>query len=337
MQDLVELPEEVRQRHDVRAGDDAGRRAEGRAAAEVGGGSRRATAPPRRRHGGGRTPCSRVLRVLVQPSSFYISGHGFGHASRQVEIINAFARAAARTSASSSDRTAARWLLERTIARARSSSTRGRLDTGVVQIDSLRLDAARRSPRRATFYATLDARADAEAALLRAQRRRPRRSPTPRRSAAPPRRAPASRRSSSSNFTWDWIYAGVPREHLHARAGADPDDPGGLPRAPTRAWRLPMHGGFETFARPSTDVPFVARHSRRTRRPRRARASACRRQARWCCPRSAATASTGAAICDARRSAGRGWRGRARAATQAAIYDAGLQLRGSRRAPWTSS
>jgi L-arabinokinase len=43
-------------------------------------------------------------------------------------------------------------------------------------------------------------------------------------------------------------------------------------RLATAAWRLPVHGGFATFA-PSqiTDVPFVARHSSRSREETRAR------------------------------------------------------------------
>ena len=46
--------------------------------------------------------------------AFYISGHGFGHASRQIEVINAFGvlrpdvRIVVRTSASA-------WLFERTV------------------------------------------------------------------------------------------------------------------------------------------------------------------------------------------------------------------------------
>jgi L-arabinokinase len=62
-----------------------------------------------------------------------------------------------------------------------------------------------------------------------------------------------------ANFTWDWIYA--------AYEGAAPgvaelveviEQTYGFAEA---AWRLPMHGGFESFER-IVDVPFVARHSR---------------------------------------------------------------------------
>jgi L-arabinokinase len=75
-----------------------------------------------------------------------------------------------------------------------------------------------------------------------------------------------------SNFTWDWIYAEY-AEHLHLAPDVIPT----IQRAYTRAneaWRLPMHGGFETFSaawladapsRRLIDVPFVARHARHDR------------------------------------------------------------------------
>src|SRR5215213_6671084 len=94
--------------------------------------------------------------------AFYISGHGFGHASRQVEIINALGRR--QPGLSIVLRTAvARWLLDRTIAVPFVLDDRP-CDTGVVQIDSLHLDPAATIARADAFYRTLDARADAEAA-----------------------------------------------------------------------------------------------------------------------------------------------------------------------------
>ena len=62
-----------------------------------------------------------------------------------------------------------------------------------------------------------------------------------------------------TNFTWDWIYEGYPAELAAA--------PELLPtfRAAYRqahaAWRLPMHGGFATFAT-IVELPFIARHAR---------------------------------------------------------------------------
>jgi hypothetical protein len=69
---------------------------------------------------------------------FYISGHGFGHASRQIEIINALRtirpnlRIVIRTSAPHR-------LFDLAVTQPFSFS-HGAPDTGVVQIDSLRVD-----------------------------------------------------------------------------------------------------------------------------------------------------------------------------------------------------
>jgi L-arabinokinase len=192
-----------------------------------------------------------------------------------VEIINALAvrcpgvRVFVRSSA-------ARWLLERTIATPFELDDRP-CDTGVVQIDSLHLDPAATIAQAAAFYRTLDARAADEAALLQS------------RGVdfvvcdAPPLAFRAAARAGVpsvvvANFTWDWIYEEY-AEHLA-------DAPELLPairaayREASAAWRLPLHGGFETFGDaagdggrnpPLVDVPLVARHSTHARDVTRAR------------------------------------------------------------------
>jgi hypothetical protein len=195
----------------------------------------------------------------LQAVAFYISGHGFGHASRQIEIINALARA--RPDAQIVVRTsAARWLFERT-AMPPLVVLPGECDTGVVQIDSLRLDEATTIARAAAFHETLDRRARDEAALLHQHGVRFVVADAP---ALGPAAAAAAGLPSVvvSNFTWDWIY--------EAYADALRDAPRLLPairgayRQAGAAWRLPMHGGFATFDS-IVDVPFVARHARRGR------------------------------------------------------------------------
>ena len=193
--------------------------------------------------------------------AFYISGHGFGHASRQIEIINALG--ALRPDITIVVRSsAARWLFDRTV-RVPIVFVPGECDTGVVQIDSLRLDEAATIARAAEFYATLDARVRSEIELLTNERVRFVVSD------APPMACAAAAAASIpsvvvSNFTWDWIYEGY-----GAALEAAPDL---LPavRAAYRhagaAWRLPMHGGFATFDT-IDDVPFVARHARYDRDP----------------------------------------------------------------------
>jgi hypothetical protein len=186
---------------------------------------------------------------------FYISGHGFGHASRQIEVINALGALApsiaivARTSAP-------RWLFDRT-ARVPLTLLPGECDTGVTQIDSLRLDARNTIRRAAEFHRTLADRAREEAVLLRAHDAR-----LVVADAAPLGCAAAAEAGISSvvvtNFTWDWIYEAYEDELA--------DAPDLLPairdayRHASAAWRLPMHGGFATFDT-IVDVPFIARHA----------------------------------------------------------------------------
>ena len=207
--------------------------------------------------------------------AFYISGHGFGHASRQIEIVNALGRR--RPDVAIVLRTAvAPWLIERTVAVPFEVDNRP-CDTGIVQIDALRLDAAATIAQADAFYATLDARAEDEAAWLRARGVRLVVAD------APPLGCAAAARAGVpsvvvSNFTWDWIYAEY-GEHLDSAPALIPTIQAAY-RLADAAWRLPMHGGFETFTasgpaatQPRTliDVPFVARHATHSPAETRAR------------------------------------------------------------------
>src|SRR5690349_21229035 len=93
--------------------------------------------------------------------AFYVSGHGFGHASRQVEIINTVARRAP-DAAFLIRSTTAPWLLERTLTVPFSLDPQP-VDTGVAQMDGLHLDPVATVEHAKRFYADFDARADAEA------------------------------------------------------------------------------------------------------------------------------------------------------------------------------
>jgi len=190
---------------------------------------------------------------------FHISGHGYGHASRQVEIINAVARRMpdARISIRSS---VPRVLFDRTLNSPFEYDDRP-CDTGVVQIDSLRLDEAATIRHASDFYRTFDARAREEAAWLESKGARFVVSD------APPLGCAAAALAGItsvviSNFTWDWIYAGYTEQLASA-----PDLVPTIQRAYRRAnaaWRLPMHGGFDTFSQ-ITELPFVARHAKHGR------------------------------------------------------------------------
>ena len=195
---------------------------------------------------------------------FYISGHGFGHAVRQITIINALGdlapdvRMIVRT-------TAPPWLFERTV-RHPIDLLPGETDTGVVQFDSLRPDEPETVIRARAFqkrFADLVAR---EVALLRSHR-----------AAlvvadAPPLACAAADDAGvpavvCANFTWDWIYRDYRAQpgvtELVAAIGED------YARA-SAAWRMPVHGGFETIKN-VLDIPLVARRGRALRDRRSAR------------------------------------------------------------------
>jgi len=191
---------------------------------------------------------------------WYISGHGFGHASRDVEIINVIrrrqpdCRVVLRTEV-------APWLLQEAAA-APIEIQRAAVDTGMAQSDSLTIDHQLTALRAAGFYATFEARVEAESRVLSEL------------GAAlvvgdiPPLAFEAAERAgipsvAVGNFTWDWIYEGSPEFATRA--------PDVLPvvrdayAKATLALRLPFHGGFEPMRRVTNDVPLVARTSERGR------------------------------------------------------------------------
>lgn len=188
---------------------------------------------------------------------FYISGHGFGHASRDVEVIHAIAesrpglRVIARTAVPSSFfDVSARVAIE-----VQPLST----DPGVVQIDSIRIDEDATAREATAFYRDFDRRAGAEAQILAELEADLVVGDVP-----PLAFAAAARAGVPSvllaNFTWDWIYEGypaIPADHafvleLIRRAHA----------TCTVALRLPFHGGFAGVHR-VIDIPLIARRSAR--------------------------------------------------------------------------
>jgi hypothetical protein len=187
---------------------------------------------------------------------FYVSGHGFGHASRVIEVVNALGRLAPdariliRTSA-------APWLFDVTL-RVPAPLLPGQVDTGVIQADSLHIDEPATIDAARLFYSEFHRRAEADAALIREY------GVTLVISDMPPLAFEAAARAGVpavgfGNFTWDWIYGGY--------AGFASDAPWVIPIIrqayghAAHALRLPMWGGFEGWPCPVEDVPFVARHS----------------------------------------------------------------------------
>jgi hypothetical protein len=191
---------------------------------------------------------------------FYISSHGFGHATRDIELVNAIAR----------QRPDARIVVRSAVSAAFIEAAAHRsidvqpveTDTGVVQIDSLELDEEETVRRAGVFYADFASRVDAEAGILRGL------AATIVLGDIPPLAFAAAARAAVpsialGNFTWDWIYEAYPQFERLA--------PDVLPlirkayRTATLALRLPLHGGFEPMSNVIEDIPLIARHSRHGR------------------------------------------------------------------------
>ncbi|MBI4262960.1 MAG: hypothetical protein HY657_01165 [Acidobacteria bacterium] len=189
---------------------------------------------------------------------FYISGHGFGHASRSIEVINAVlarrpeTRIGVRTSVP-------RWLFDLTVKGKVAFSTL-ECDTGVVQVDALNLDEADTIRRAAAFHSDLVTRAASETRVLREL------------GAGlivgdiPPLAFAVGAAAgipsiAVGNFTWDWVYSEYPRVRL--APSLLPTIRGAYSKA-SMALRLPLSAGFENFSN-VRDIPFIARHASRTR------------------------------------------------------------------------
>jgi hypothetical protein len=197
--------------------------------------------------------------------ALYISGHGFGHASRSIELIHAIV--ATRPDARIVVKTMApRWLFDG--AQLRNLTYEAlETDVGMTQTDGLTMDVTDTVRRAAEFYSDFDRRAASEAAWLRREGAAVVLGDIP-----PLAHAAAARAGIPSvaigNFTWDWIYEGYSTfEH---------DAPGVIQtirdayRHTTRALRLPMHGGFAPMSNVTVDIPMIARRSSRSREDTRA-------------------------------------------------------------------
>jgi L-arabinokinase len=195
---------------------------------------------------------------------FFISGHGFGHASREVEIIHALAvrrpdaRIVIRSAVSPS-------LLNRTLM-VPFELRPGPCDTGIVQDSSVSHDDEATVREAIAYYERFDDHiatetrhlAHDDVSLIVGD-------------VAPVSCEVAARLGVPgvviSNFTWDWIY----ETHPGMTAAA----PWIVPRIrrayrlATQALELPFAGGLEVFDH-VTRLPLVARRPTRSRRETRA-------------------------------------------------------------------
>ena len=186
---------------------------------------------------------------------FYISGHGFGHAIRQIAVVDALHALApelsivVRTSAPD-------WLFTRTTCGA-STVIAGETDTGVVQIDSLRPDVRETIRRARAFLDRFDELVGNETALLGAHDARLVIADAPPLACAAAAAA-GVRSVVCANFTWDWIY-----RYYSEQPGVESvvQHIGQVYATAEVGWRMPLYGGFETID-PIIDLPFVARKPR---------------------------------------------------------------------------
>jgi hypothetical protein len=189
----------------------------------------------------------------------YITGHGFGHSTRTAAVVAALAErlpALRVTIVSTAPETLFRLNLNLPFEFRRQG-----LDIGVVQQDSIRLDA------RATLAATARL-LESQPALIEAEAARLRRDGADLVLAdIPPAAFPIARAAGIpgigiSNFTWDWIYA----EYVAAL----PEFADLVPairdayRQADLLLRLPFHGPCDAFP-VIRDIPMVARRAQRSR------------------------------------------------------------------------
>lgn len=188
---------------------------------------------------------------------YYISGHGLGHASRSGQIINAL-RCRHPQIAVEVVSTAHPWFfasfLDPSVPVRRLS-----LDLGVLQRDSLLMEEAATLQACREFLPLRRQLIEAEAASLRAAGVSLVAAdiPAPAFAAAALADVPSV---AISNFSWDWIYAGLAEKHpgyddVVAAVAGDYAQAGLL-------LRLPFYGDFPAFRR-IEDLPLVARRARR--------------------------------------------------------------------------
>jgi L-arabinokinase len=189
---------------------------------------------------------------------FYVSGHGFGHTSRTIEVIHAVLRA--RPDAHIVVKTSAPLrLFARTLA-GRCEFVELQCDPGMVQIDSLNINTGASVRRAVEFHARLPSLIAAEATYLRDSGARLIVADIPPLGIAAAHAAGIPS-VAVANFTWDWIYDGYVDDSAREIAGQMRR----LYATAGLALRLPMAGGFGGLEAVTRDIPFVARQSARTR------------------------------------------------------------------------
>ena len=195
-----------------------------------------------------------LLSTAAMPTLLcYISGHGFGHAVRVMEVLRALwaqrpdVRVAIRTSAP-------RWLFDLDIDGPFTHSF-SQLDVGAVQDDSLTVDVGATLRAYAEIVRRKEELIRSEMAAIAALR------PALVFADIPALAFDIAERLGvasvgMTNFSWDWIYADYVRD-FSRYAGVVDDLRRSYGRA-TLLLRLPMHGDLSAFPH-IRDIPLVAR------------------------------------------------------------------------------
>lgn len=189
--------------------------------------------------------------------AFYITGHGFGHATRMAAVASALAQQRPGVEISLVS-TVPEWLFRRNLSCAFHLRPRA-LDVGVIQLDSIRLDPVATLEAYARLLDVLPTAVQEEAEILRGDGVdlvvadiSP--------AAFPVAQQAGVAAIGISNFSWDWIYADYVRaQPEHAPILEQ------IRKAYGRAdlfLRLPFYGDCEAF-KVIRDIPMIARRARR--------------------------------------------------------------------------
>jgi len=186
---------------------------------------------------------------------FYISGHGYGHATRQITIMNHLRQRLPEITIMIRS-SAPRWLFDNNL-KCEFEFQPLRTDVGVVQKDSLHLDKEETLRQAADFFSNVEELIAGEVEVLK------RRRVDLIVGDIPPLAFEVAYRLkvpgvAISNFSWDWIYAPYVEEYPeHASIMEVIGE--GYSRAELLL-RLPFHGDTSAF-RQVRDIPLVGRKS----------------------------------------------------------------------------
>jgi hypothetical protein len=187
--------------------------------------------------------------------AYYISGHGYGHSVRSIQIIRELLDLNAAIIIKT---TAPAFLFKEGLSRPVQVIAEG-FDVGLHQIDNIRFDLAKTKERVTALLASAEDRVEKEQIFLSGQGISGVVSDIP---FIPLAAAGRSGLPSIgiSNFSWDWIYSSYSKGDLDwvplAEAIAGYYREGGL------LLRLPFHGEMSAFPR-IEDIPLVSRRSKK--------------------------------------------------------------------------